>query len=71
MSTPLRLFLSRHCSLASLAYAARMKRLGHRYFTIAIAALYSSSDDPQPIYDGERMPSTIRPNPLLGATLLS
>jgi hypothetical protein len=70
MSTPLRLFVGRTCSLASLAYAAQMKRLGHRYFTVALAALYSSCDDPQAIY-GERMPSPIRRNPALGATLLS
>ncbi len=55
----LRWFVGRSCSLASLAYAARMKRLGHSYFIAVVAALYSGSDDPCLVYDGW-MPSTVR-----------
>jgi hypothetical protein len=56
MSPRLHQFATRQCSLASLAYAADMKRLGHRYFTVALAALYSSSEETMELY-GERMPS--------------
>ena len=50
MSDRLRWFVGRELSLASLAYAARMKRLGHRYMTTALAALYSSTDDVEVLY---------------------
>jgi hypothetical protein len=35
-----------------------MKRLGHRYFTVAVAAMCTSSGDPVVLY-GERIPSRV------------
>jgi hypothetical protein len=59
MTNRLRWYLGRTCSLASFAYAARMKRLGHSYFVGAVAALYSATDDSSMVYGGP-MPSKVR-----------
>jgi hypothetical protein len=52
----MRRFVGRACWLAALSYAAQMKRLGHRHYTVALAALYTTLDDAEVTY-GERMPS--------------
>jgi hypothetical protein len=40
------------CALASVAYASGLKRLGHRYLFVAVAALYTSSEDSVVIHGG-------------------
>lgn len=59
MSPRLAWYVGRQCSLASLAYAARMKRLGNSYFVGAIAALCSSSDETELVYGGP-LPTRLR-----------
>lgn len=49
-------FVRRNCALASLAYAAHMKRLGHGYYGVAVAAVYTISEETKIIYSGP-MPS--------------
>jgi hypothetical protein len=52
------MFVRCSCALASFAYAARMKRLGHGYYLGAVAGLYISRDDSRVIYGGP-MPRTV------------
>jgi hypothetical protein len=52
-------YVGRQCGLASLAYAAHMKRLGNSYFFGAVAALCSSIDEPEVLYGGP-LPSRLR-----------
>jgi hypothetical protein len=59
MSPRLVWYVGRQCGLASLAYAAHMKRLGNSYFVAAMAALYSSSEEPEVLYGGP-LPSRLR-----------
>ena len=59
MTARLTWYIGRQCSLASLAYAARMKRLGNSYFVAAVAALCSSSEETELVYGGP-LPTRIR-----------
>ncbi len=52
MTPRVRWFIRHSCALAGFAYASGMKRLGHRYYFVAVAALYTSSDDPIVVYGG-------------------
>ncbi len=62
MSSGLRRFVEGEMWLASLAYASRMKRAGRGYYAVAIAAMFTSVDDPAIIYAG-RMPSAVTSPP--------
>ena len=52
MTPRLRWFVGRTCALASLAYASEMKRAGHRFYVVAIAALFTASEDPRVVFTG-------------------
>jgi hypothetical protein len=45
-------FVARSCALAGLAYAARMKRLGHGYYAAAVIGLFERSDGSEVVYSG-------------------
>lgn len=52
MSPFLEFFVTRSCALASLAYAAKMKRLGHGYFLSAVAGVFERNDGGRVVYSG-------------------
>lgn len=58
MARLLEWFVACACALAGLAYASRMKRLGHRYFLAAVAGMYERSDGSEVIYSGS-MPRSV------------
>lgn len=52
MSPLIEFFVTRSCALAPLAYASRMKRLGHAYFLSAVAGVFERNDGGRVVYSG-------------------